>query len=371
MKRLLLVVATILLLVSCSTTVTVDYINPSEINMGKYRNIAIASTVPYRGMRSPSVFVRALDDAAQRNTFVTSSYTSSLAGYVADYATDLLVDTLSSSNFFKVTPPSVTDALIADAYRGEDISAELARRGIDAVIIPKITAMGVDEYISSSSYYVNDPVKKDEHGNPLKVKAWRYYLTQSAYLDYSYTIIDAETMTVYAVKNFSDKREDTKQISDHGIYSPDVRGFFRSMLSGFQKHILTQLVPQHRSTSLSLMSNKPEIKSLESAYEAAKDGYTNRARELFLAEYNSSGHIPSGYNAALLTASGGDIDAAISLLEEMDAIYSSKDVDYLLSGLRDIKARDEEAMRQIEGGGNKDSSSASQGKNIFQVVIGG
>lgn len=371
MKKLFLILASaIILLSSCSTTVSVDYINPAEINMGSYRNIAVASTVPYRAMRNPSVFVRAVDATAQRNTFVTSSYSRNLADTVADYATDRLVSTLSSSGFFNVTPPSVTDALINYAGLGNDISSELERRGIDAVIIPKITAMGVDEYVSSEEYLVNDPVKKDEHGNPLKVRAWRYYLTQSAYLDYSYTIIDAKTMQVYAVKSFSDKRESTSQISEYGIYSPDVKSYFTSMVNGFQRYILNQLVPQMRSSSISLMSNKPKIKSLEAAYDAAKDGYIDRARGLFLAEYESSGHIPSGYNAALLTASMGDIDSAITLLEEMNLRYSSSDVKSLLSGLKDIKARDEEAMRQLEGKGSTETSS-SQGRNIFQVVMGG
>lgn len=372
MKKLLLIVTlAALLLVSCATTVSVDYINPSEINMGSYRNIAIASTVPYRAMRNPSVFVRAADSAAERNTFVTSSYSRSLADTVASYATDRLVSTLSSSGFFNVTPPSVTDALLDYAALGNDITSELAKRNIDAVIIPKITAMGVDEYVSSEQYLVNDPVKKDEHGNPVKVPAWRYYLTQSAYLDYSYTIIDARTLQVYAVKNFSDKREDVSQISEYGIYSPDVKGFFNSMINGFQRYILLQLVPQRQSASLSLMSNKPKIKSLEGAYDAAKNGYTDIARELFLSEYEASGHIPSGYNAALLTASMGDMDEAIALLEEMNYRTSSDDVRGLLTGLKDIKARDEEAMRQIEGTSVYDGSLVTQGKNIFQVVMGG
>ena len=49
------------LAVSCATGVTINYTQPAEINMGSYRNIAVASTVPYKGLANPPFFVRAID----------------------------------------------------------------------------------------------------------------------------------------------------------------------------------------------------------------------------------------------------------------------------------------------------------------------
>lgn len=367
-KIVILALSALLLLSSCMTNVSVEYMQPSEINMGPYRNIAVASTVPYRAFQSPPIFVRGLDAAAERNTFVTSSYDRSLAAYAANYATDKLIDTLTSSGFFSVTPPAVTDVIIDYANLGNNVASELEKRGIDAVIIPRITAMGADEYISSEEYYVNDPVRKDQSGNPLKVKAYRYYLNESAYIDYSYTIIDAATMQVYAVRHFSDSRESQSRISENGMYSGNVRGFFTSMINSFQKYILRQLVPQRRSATLSLMSNKPKIESLKTAYEYAKSGNEAEAERLFLTEYNTSGHIPSGYNAALLMASLGDVDKAIELLEQMSSTTDSKEVASLLAGMKDMRNRSEEAMKQINGA--EEGETPQQNKNIFQVVMG-
>ena len=370
MKKLIFILSVALILLSsCATTVSVDYINPSEIDMGSYRNIAVSSTVPYKNFQSPSLFVRAVDITAEKNTFITPSYTKSLATTVASYATDALVETLSSSGYYTVTPPSVTDALINYASLGNDISVDLEKRNIDAIIIPKITAMGVDEYVASEEYWKDDPVKKDQYGNPLKIKAYRYFLTQKVYIDYSYTIIDAKTMNVYTSKSFSDSREDYSIVTEYGIYAPDVRYYFTSMIDGFQKKIYRQLVPQHKSASLSLMSNKPKIKSLEVAYEAAKDGAIQKAKDLFLAEYNSSGHIPSGYNAALLQASMGDTAGAIQTLENLKAKSASSDVNKLLAGLKDIQQRNEEALKQLSGGSSTQTQNQG-GKNIFQVIIG-
>jgi hypothetical protein len=65
------------------------------------------------------------------------------------------------------------------------------------------------------------------------------------------------------------------------------------------------------------MDNKPEIKRVESAYEAAKEGSLGIALDTFMQEWNQSRHVPSGYNAAIILESFGRYEEAIQLIGEV------------------------------------------------------
>lgn len=369
MKKLILpLLVFLLLLCSCASTVDVEYLSPSEIDMGHHRNIAIASTVPFAGFGSPSYYIRVTDDMSYRNhAYITSSYNSKLASYVASYATDKLIETLSSSGYFNITPPALTDKILDMSYIGYSSIDEFRKRGIDAVIIPKIVSMSFDEYVYSEPHLVTDYNQKDENGQYVKYTDYEYYLNQKAYLTYSYTIVDVASGTVLTSKSFSDSRETDSSIDDF-FFAPDAKTYFRDMINKKQYSILKQLVPVKRSETIELMSNNPKIKSLEEAYKAADRGFTKQARDAFYAEYSRSGHLPSGYNAALLSAGMGDIDAAITLLEELSRKYQSSDVVIALKGLQLIREQDEKARAQISGtSANPVTYSAN---DIFDVLRG-
>ena len=136
--------ALVLLLASCATTVSIPYTMPSEVNMGRYRNLAVASTVPYRGYVSSGSWIPV--DAAGFGVMIHPTWGSGTAASVASYATDQLWSTLSSSGYYNLLSPSQTDAVL---YAPVNVSRELRRMGYDAVMIPRIDAMNVDENIYS------------------------------------------------------------------------------------------------------------------------------------------------------------------------------------------------------------------------------
>ena len=364
----IIVALVMFLAVSCATGVTINYTQPAEINMGSYRNIAVASSVPYKGLANPPYFVRAIDADAFWDSYVTSSYDSSITTKVASYATQKFVSTLERSGFFSVTGPEKTDAMLQAGTFGYNSSEVLRKNNIDAVIIPKITNLNINEFIQSKKVQEKDYDHKDKNGNPTVVTKTRYYLYQNVSIDFSYTIIDARTSQVVAVKNFSASDSDYWEVDRYGFLTPDVYNMIKGMIDGFQGYITKQLVPTNARKNVTLMANKPKIDSLKVAYDAAKEGYTSRAAELFLREYSSSGHLPSGYNGALLTAAAGDLEGAITLLQEMSLRYSSSDVEKLLSNLITIKSRNDEAMKQLSGEVTANLSDTTM--DIYQVVMG-
>ena len=70
------------------------------------------------------------------------------------------------------------------------------------------------------------------------------------------------------------------------------------------------------------MSNKPEKKSLEKAYDALDDENWDTALRLFADEYAKSGHIPSGYNAAILYFASGKTETALAISNELYTKYT-------------------------------------------------
>ena len=364
----LILVLTIVLAVSCASGVSIYYNVPSEINMGPYRNIAVSSTVPFKGMANPPFFVRAIDLDALWDTLITSSYDVSINNKVANYATTKLVNTLEKSGFFNVTGPEKTDVILNASVLGVSSTEALAKNNIDAVIIPKITSLTINEFIQSRKITENDYSKKDKDGNPTKVTKIHYYLYQNVDLGFSYTIIDAKTQAVIAVKNFNSSDSISYEVDKYGFLAPDPYYMIQTMIDSYQYYITKQLVPTTARKNVTLMSNKPKISSLEVAYDAAKNGYTDRAAELFYKEYEASGHLPSGYNAALLIAATGNLDKSIELLRELSRKYTSNDVEKLLTNLLVIKQKNDEAMDQIAGKVSIDYQNNTQ--DIYQVIMG-
>lgn len=370
MRRIILpiILALSAILASCSTSVSVDYLSPSEIDMGRYRNVAVASTVAFKGFHNPPAYVRA-GDSGSLSALVPSSYTGSLAQDVASYATGSLVSSLRKTGFFNVLEPSITDPLVAKSRYGLSIADEVEALGIDAFIVPRIVSMDVNEFITSEREFIFDYSHLDDEGRPKRIMVVDYKLNQVVSLVYSYTVIDARTMTIYATKTFSDKREFVEDVSMPFLRGTNPYAYFRWMLDDMTSLAAVQLAPRHSSVSLTLMENKPKAEAVEDAYKLAGDGYISQACILFTQEWERSGHLPSGYNAALLTAASGDLDGAIAILEEISSSYDSAEVDSLLSGLRDLRSRDSQARQQLSGEGPVTNYTDSD-TSIFSVVMG-
>lgn len=369
-KVLLFILAVTLFLSSCSTSVSVSYNRPSEINMGRYRNIAVASTVPFKGFRSPGFYVRAVDDAAAFGAHVRSSYDEELASEVASYATASLVSSLSSTGFFNIISSSAADDMISRSRMGFSIRDDIDCYGVDAFIIPRIVSMDINEYLSSERFYHYDYSRVDQDGNPVRIADYRYYLTQSASIVYSYTVIDAGTMTVYASKNFSDKVENTTEVTSFGFSTPDPASYFRLMVDNITAAAAFQLAPSRADADMKLMDNKPENKKSEAAYDHVKDGDLHSALQIFLSVWDADAHLPSGYNCALLLAACGDIPAAVDLLHEVQTLYGgNSDLSDLLAALEEMNRNNEAAQSQMDGSApyiNYADSSTS----IFALVMG-
>lgn len=353
----------VLLLVGCSTNVSVGYMRPSIVNMGQYRNIAVASTIPYKGFRNYPVMVRSLDVYAS-NIHISTSYSRNLPRNVANYATKKLVSTLSDTGFFNILSPQYTDKYLELRSIGYDPSAEFLKAGYDAVMVPKIEDMDMDEYIWS----VKIGMVVDENGvNQPKLE---FHIKRIANIKYSITIIDCRTNKVVSKKVFEDSIawEDDFE-PEHPYFSTDVYYLFKSMINGFQSDILRLYVPSRVVEKLPLMNNKPKLESVKNAYELASDGNIKASYHIFKGAWDENLHLPSGYNAALLLGAMGYYEDALLLLKEIDSRYKgNEDVFELYSDLKFKLESTNKAQSQINGEIDINQNNQA-GPSIYDYVI--
>ena len=369
MKRFLRLGAMLLLsilLFSCATSVGIGYTSPSEIDMGHYRNIGVASTVPFEGFLKPNGYIATMDDASTlKFGFMFSNYNYFLKDQVASYATRRLVGTLQDTGYFNVTGPAKVDSILN--LSGSQDARELFRRNnIDAVIIPKIDSMAVNEYIYSKNV---EKIVKDATGKETKKVETRYYYSARISMVYSYVIVDTDTEKIVARKSFPlGSDEYVVEIDDpHFTYS--IGNAFSSLIDSIQYDIVGQLVPMENVIYETLMENKPNVAGLEKAYEDVDDGMYSTALDLFLLEWQGTHHLPSGYNASLLLAAMGKYDEAILQIEEVIQYHpASRDASYLRARLVDIRECNRKGEDQVKGENPKVFD--QQYSNIYGTLLG-
>ena len=370
MKRLLhFLVLLTLVLTSCATSVDVYYMQPSEIDMGMARNIAIASAVPYSGRLGGYEFIRFSNFSDNTWYFRSSSSDMYLRDRVANYATREFENTLYSTGYFNILDREVTDSILAAGRAGVNTNSMFKEKGVDAVIIPRILGMSVDEFIYriDTTKTVLDP----KTNTNVVMKEPKFYLSQIVSIDFEYSIISTKTEQLVATRRFSKTiyNEDV-QIKYHSTYSStfDLYSMFTTALDSFQSSIMKQLVPLGRRANITLMANKPKDESIQDAYELVKKGNVQSAKTLFLEHYNKTGFIPSGYNSALLSAATGDFDTAIDELKQMVTKTNDSEVLTLLERLQRIKKNNERAQSQIKG--ESAGFSVDGSVNIYNQVMG-
>ncbi len=366
MKRLFLSLfafAALLFLTACQTSVRIDYLYPSDVNMAPYRNLAVMPVVQYRGYIPTSHWIAGLDVMAG-HVQVRSSYTSGISSSVAEYATDQLYSTLTNTRYFNLLDPTSTAWVVNSGYR---VSERLKDMGYDAVMIPRIEDMSVEERIYTRRN--SDLVWDDEHKEYRTEYWYDYYVRQRVSVRYSISIVDTATDRIVATRTFIDSDSRTESFDPYWPRFDGVEILLRRMIRGFNEGIIRSFVPTERSYDVSLMDNKPKLEAAETAYDAAKDGRYKDAISAFLSLWETAHHVPSGYNSALLTAATGDFDGAISIAQDVSAFSANADVRKLLDDLNTLKRRNDEALSQFTVSEVETPEIPSQELSVYDYLL--
>lgn len=365
MRKIILaaLAAAALLFSSCQTSVRINYLYPSDVNMSNYRHLAVMPVVQYRGYIPSTQWIAGLDVMAG-SVHVRSSYSASIASDVSSYATDQLYSTLSNTGYFSLLDPQSTAWIVNSGYR---VSERLRDMGYDAVMIPRIEDMTVEERIYTRR---NSERVWDEYRKEYRTEYWYdYYVRQKASIRYSISIVDTHTDRVIAVRTFIDSDTRSEVFDPFWPRFDGVDLMFRRMIRGFNEGIRRSFVPTSRSYDVTLMDNKPELEAAKDAYKRASDGQYRASLDQFLSLWQGERHVPSGYNAALLTAALGDFDKAIAIAEEVVAYSGNRDARSLYDDLMTLRKRNDEALSQFSVSNETIEEPQDSGISIYDYLL--
>lgn len=350
-----------LIITSCASgppTIEFNVLEPAEINMSKYRNIAVPSTVSYKKwnysysnsyipFRSGSFY-----DYNNFRLLPYSGYQTPLPDSLAAYTNEILVSALRRTNYFNtVIAGSAADNLyniitIPGVSYGDVIEAN----NIDAFITSEVTKMNLNEYLDVEPVYEWETYK-DKNGVEHRRRVVDYYiytLYQRVTVGVTYNVVDARTRRVIASRTVEDSTSKTTTVYPYTIYAPSVLPYYKGLLNNLNSSVLRSLSPHKVSKVEQLMKNDPELEAYEDAWELAKNNYLVAARDRFYLAWKQEKHLPSGYNAAIIYYANGDYKSAISLLEEVYTYTHSGEAALKLSEVRALKESNDRAEAQLK-----------------------
>ncbi len=364
MKRVGLGIILIILittLMGCATSVSVRHLVPGQVDLTDARNLALSSTAAYKFSfgRPLSPWVSGL----QGTDFTLSSgYDYGLSDDVASLATRKIASAVSNTQYFNTLDPEVTDAYLKLSKAGDDGKAMMFSKGYDALLSSEITYMDVEERIEGED--IKEFVANSSGGSTELVARRDYYLIQEATLSLSYKITSLSGNQLLASHSYTDKKVSRLRVGsryyasdgsfqDERTYSrgfaPSFLPLFSDILDNMTEKMSTELAPSWETVRLHLMANKPKNSQAELALEYAKDRQYQVAYNQYLSIWNQSGHVSSGYNAALMLAGLGDLEGSVNLMNEVYNQSNNKKAYSTLLVLQEALSQDKMAQRQING----------------------
>lgn len=357
-----LLVLVLLLATSCFSTIGLRTLVPAEVNVAGYKTVAVQSTsynyspveliwrsiyVPIKGYVDP-IYYQYLN--------VFTLFNSTTPTEVSNYTSKNLAKAIDKG-FFTVRGPELTDALITVGKNTGTVRQTLLNNGVDALLTSNISYMYYDEYITS------EPIYDTSVPNSTTIKGYNFYIVQKASVSLTYTVTDVEDNVLIANKTQSVSSGDLKTLIGHTDpaniknFIPDTlvnkyysaTDIFKALVDDFFYTVTKQLTPHYEYSYFDMMSNKPKAESVKEAYNYVDNGNYQVALDLFVREYNTSAHIPSGYNAAVLYYALGQYEEAFNLAWDVYNKSGNSKALELYYTLKNIKDKQDAAIAQING----------------------
>ena len=369
-----LAVAVILILTGCSSTIAVKTLVPAKVDVSGYKTMAVRSTQDETRWVLPIFwnstfpFRYEINERYKKELMVTSRLDFSVSSRITEAASSTIYKAINTG-FFTVLEPRLTDSMVTVGEYGGSVRDSLMQNKIDALLTTKISDIYYDEYITQESGFSQTDKATGQKYNPLY-----FYAVQKYAITIFYTLTDVENNKIIASGTFSSGMQEnrtqlgrTKNAAgdfERTFYSniPTASSLLSDLIREFSDSFRDELSPHYTTEYFTFMSNKPEVKSLERAYDALYDEYWDTALRLFADEYARSGHIPSGYNAAILYFASGKTETALAISNELYTKYGSTKGLQLYDYLKRLAAREDAANSQINS--SEKSGAPSSGSDL-------
>lgn len=347
-KLLSIVSVAVVALVSCSTSVTVSYLEPAKFNLSDYKKLAIATTE----IDSMPIYPDSRIDIKYDNFYdsVFSGYDRRIPELTANYYTDRVFNSMQASNYFDLISPSITNSYLKGLKYGITSSSKLYDMGADALFISSIDSIDYREYpeygdyilVKNPNFVIGGLEPEYINSNQRKVT-----IVQVAEIKMSYAILDLLNGSVLASGSYSDSI--SKDVDYDKFLNLSSQDLFETLASSFVKKTINELIPKKVYKNLSLIENDSKNIYAEQALQLVKDNQLYAASELFLRAWNESRDFASGYNASLLLEALGKRDQAMELMKNVYQLTNSPKALTQYSRMKQYQMSTDQAKTQIEG----------------------
>ena len=366
--------AVILVLTGCSSSIAVKTLVPAKVDVSGYKTIAVRSTqddarwVVPTFWNSTFPYRYEINERYRRDLMVTSRLDFNVSSRITEAASSTIYKAINTG-FFSILEPKLTDSMITVGEYGGSVRQSLMQNNVDALLTTKISDLYYDEYITQETGFSQTDKVTGAKYTPLY-----FYAVQKYAITIFYTLTDVENNKIIASGTFSSGMQEEKtQLGrtknaagdfERTFYSyiPSASSLLSDLIKEFSDSFRDELSPHYTTEYFTFMSNKPEVKSLERAYDALYDEHWDTALRLFADEYARSGHIPSGYNAAILYFASGKTETALAISNELYTKYGSTKGLQLYDYLKRLAAREDAANSQINS--SEKSGASTSGSDL-------
>lgn len=307
--------AFVVVLSGCATTVNVKVTRPSELDMNGAKTIAILPFKPakYYHRKTYSRGLKVL----VREFFDFYNDVSSDESICTDYLERKLKESLLNSDY--LTLVNETSVLNAIKYNRDEnpsdvyLTGEVVRFDVNDERNEYTKKVGTNDDGSATYVHVTD-------------------FSRRVWFEFYYQIVDSKTEEIISYEHVDIR-------NSSGIYNspydlPDAFSIIKYDIEREAKVIMKKIQPYEVNKSITLIDDHTKRDDLKLARKLAEDGLYEESIERFESIYKSEGVFEAGYNAALLYEVLGDLNTAKDLMSDV----LDKTNDYRASkALADIK----------------------------------
>ena len=325
--RILLLIVLMFFLVSCATSLHVNFTRPAQLDLNGAHTISV---LPFK----PCEYYR-VNNESFTETFLVNSFYQIFD--IEDPDEKELLDLLEST---------IKSGLLKSPYIKLVNSSEVQYAINNGTLNPAdvyLTGEMVTFTVNDSKYDEKKIIKEAEGNRKAEYEIVTYWKRTVKYR-FRYQVVDSTTNQVISFKEIKDE-----SVADSCKIKMDLPSAYRMLESDMKalgKAILKQLQPYYVVKTIDLLEVKTKDKALKERMKAAdklaSDYKLDEAYEAFTAIYNDSGIMEAGYNAAIIQEAKGNLSLAESLMLE---VYKRYPVSKVSNGLSDIRYEISQANR--------------------------
>lgn len=324
------------LLASCATQVPVQIMKPAEINMAGARKLAVLDFDYPREAKTDNIFgLLYLSMTGQ-----AMEKTNTPEQRLARYTTDKLLQALIGTNYFTIV--NSKDILSKLSGVSTPSAVEIGQRSdAQAIVVGEITGM------NRSLTYPTEIEKAKDKATGVVSNVTVYYVQANDEFSLTYRVVSTATGAILATKSFSGTKEQKVKSAEQGSLAT-LDAMCKTMVDEWLPQITRQIAPYMVSEYRTLMDDKTKDPLMKDANSLVKSKAYDKALALYVQIWQKTKNPAAGVNAAVMYDVLGQLDKALSAIDEVVNATSDKTAIREKARLERLKAENDKLAEQLK-----------------------